>query len=410
MLDTPGGLLDATRTIVKDILASQTCVVVYVAPKGARAASAGVFITLASHVAAMAPGTTIGAAHPVQVGGLPIEPPGQERPAKDGETGDRDKKRLAPARQPLEEKSVNDTVAWARALAEQRHRNAEWAARAVTESLCVTATEAVQAKVVDFEAADVPQLLAKLDGRRISLPQGVHTLRTAQAEVRELPMWWGEDVLALISQPNVAFLLLMFGFYGILFELYSPGWGVPGTLGIICLLLAFFGLAVLPVNYLGLLLIAAALAMFVAELKVTSHGALTLAGIACLVLGGLMLVESPVGFLRVSLGVILPLAAATAAITLFLLGSVIRVHRRRTQTGDEGLVGAIARAQTDFTQDGDHCVGTVFTHGEWWRAISEAPLMAGQECMVQGRQDLSLIVAPSALTIFQPEHRQEKEP
>jgi membrane-bound serine protease (ClpP class) len=393
VLDTPGGLLDATRTIVKHILASQTSVVVYVAPAGARAASAGVFITLSAHFAAMAPGTTIGAAHPVQVGDLPIQTPRQERPTEET-TSDRGKKDTAPSREPLQEKIVNDTVAWARALAEQRHRNAEWAARAVSESLSVTATKAVEEQVVDFEAVDLPQLLHKLDGRKVLLPQGMHTLTTSSAGVRELPMWWGEEVLAVISRPNVAFLLLIFGFYGILFELYSPTWGVSGTLGVVCLLLAFYGLAVLPVNYLGLLLIGVALTLFVAELKVASHGALALAGTTCLVLGGVMLVESPVGFSRVSLGVILPLAAATATITLFLLGGVMRVHRQRVQTGDESLVGVIARARTDFTQDGDHYSGMVFMHGEWWKAISESPLTAGQECKVLGRHDLTLIVSP----------------
>lgn len=409
VLDTPGGLLDATRSIVKTIFASDTCVVVYVAPKGARAASAGVFITLAGHVAAVAPGTTIGAAHPVQIGELPIQSPRQERPAEESGSGVDGKTKTLPSRDTMETKIVNDTVAWARTLAEQRHRNAEWAARAVTESLCVTAAKAVEEQVVDLEADDIRQLVQKLDGRQVPLPRGMHTLQTGQAEVRELPMWWGEEVLSLISRPNVAFLLLIFGFYGILFELYSPGWGVSGTLGVICLLLAMFGLTVLPVNYLGLLLIVMALAMFVAELKVASHGALTLGGIVCLVLGGLMLVQSPFGFARVSLGVILPVAAAMAVISLFLVGSVVRAHRQQVQTGDESLMEAAVLPLADFTQEGDHYVGTVFAHGEWWRAICAAPLTAGEKCTVQSRRDLTLIVATPAPIASRSQCPEEKE-
>ncbi len=399
VLDTPGGLLDSTRSIVKEMLAARTCVAVYVAPSGSRAASAGVFITLASHVAAMAPGTTIGAAHPVQVGGLPLEP-SPERPREDkGEEEDSDdgtseKKPSSPS-SALEEKLVNDTVAWARELAKLRKRNSDWAAQAVEESVSVGAAEAVEQRVVELLATDLEELLEKLDGREIGLPQGPHTLRTAEAEVEEFPMWWGEQVLAILSRPNIAFLLMIFGFYGILFELYSPGWGVPGTLGLICLLLAFFGLAVLPVNYLGLVLIVVALGLFVAEVFVTSFGALTVAGIICLVLGGVMLVDSPVGFSRVSLGVVLPVAAATGLITLVLIGGIIRAHRRRVLTGDEGLIGVTVKARTDFSPEGNRYVGTVFAHGEWWKAVSDAPVSAGQECTVERRLDLSLVVIPS---------------
>jgi membrane-bound serine protease (ClpP class) len=381
VLDTPGGLVDSTRNVVQSILRSGVPVVVYVAPPGARAASAGVFIVQAGHVAAMAPGTNIGAAHPVQIGGLPGSPPEEKK-------GD--------ARTPAEEKAVNDTVAWARALAELRGRNAEWAARAVRESVSVPASEAAREKAIDLVADDLDGLLARIDGREVSLPSGPVRLRTAGAEVRTVEMWWGDRVLSALSNPTLAFLLLMIGFYGILFELYTPGWGVAGTLGVVSLVLAFFGLAVLPVNSAGLALIAVALALFVAEVFVTGYGALTVGGLVCLVLGGTMLVDSPAGFQGVSLRVLLPVAAATAAITFFLVGSIVRAHRGRVQTGAEALVGAEAVAETDFALEGGQYAGTVRAHGELWKAVSPEPVAARQPLAVRGRDGLTLLVEPAA--------------
>jgi membrane-bound serine protease (ClpP class) len=381
VLDTPGGLVDSTRDIVKSILGSKVPVVVYVAPSGARAASAGVFITLAAHVAAMAPGTNIGAAHPVQIGGLPGSPPptekGKDRPAV------------------LEEKILNDTVAWARALAELRGRNVEWATRAVKESISAPASEAVRERAVDLLADGVDELLKQIDGREVQLPAGSVRLRTAGAEVRTLEMWWGERLLGVLANPNLAFLLLLFGFYGILFELYTPGWGVAGTLGIICLVLGFFALAVLPINYVGLALIAVALALFVAEAFVTSYGFLTVGGVACLILGGLMLVESPVGFQRISLWLLIPVALATAAVTVFLAGSIVRAQRSKTQTGGEALVGTEAMAVDVFAQKDEQYTGTVRAHGELWRAISITPVAAGQILHIRDRQGLTLLVRAS---------------
>jgi membrane-bound serine protease (ClpP class) len=380
VLDTPGGLVDSTREIVKSILGSRVPVVVYVAPSGARAASAGVFITLAGHVSAMAPGTNIGAAHPVQVGGLPGSPP--------QEPGDTTEEA------PIEEKILNDTVAWARSLAELRGRNADWAARAVRESLSVPASEAVREGAVDLIAEDVTDLLVKLDGREVWLAGGPVRLRTAGAEVRSVEMWWGERLLGALANPNVALLLLLFGFYGILFELYSPGWGVAGTLGIVCLVLGFFALAVLPINYVGLALLAVALALFMAEVFVTSYGALTAAGVVCLILGGTMLVDSPAGFQRVSLSVLIPVALATAGITVFLVGSIVKTHRGRVQTGSQALVGTAAVAQQDFTRHGNYYAGLVQTHGELWKAVSPTPVAAGQMLEVRDRDGLTLRVLP----------------
>ncbi|MBW3595822.1 MAG: nodulation protein NfeD [Planctomycetes bacterium] len=384
ILDTPGGLLISTRRIVKRMMASETPIVVYVAPPGSRAASAGVFLTLAAHVAAMAPSTTIGAAHPVQVGGLPVGP----RPGESGDDG-------GDSQTTMEGKIVNDTVAWARALARRRERNADWAADAVLKSDSLTASEAVEKGVVDFVADDLDELLARLDGREISLPQRSVTLETRDARVERISMWWGERVLSLIANPNVAFLLLMFGFYGILFELYSPGWGVPGTLGVVCMLLGLFGLSVLPVNYLGLALIAVAFALLTAEVFVTSYGALAVAGTACLVLGAVTLIDSPAGFARVSLSVALPVAAATAAIVLLLVSGIVRSHRARVQTGGEGMIGEQARAGDAFSRTNGDYQGRVFIHGETWRAVSGQPIGAGEACRVRDREGLTLVVEPA---------------
>jgi membrane-bound serine protease (ClpP class) len=342
-----------------------------------------VFITIAAHVAAMAPATHIGAAHPVQIGGLPGAPPS---PSKD-EAGAK-----PPEKTPMEEKTLNDTVAWARTLAELRGRNAEWAERTVKESLSVPASEAVRENVVDLQAEDLSDLLERIDGREVRLASGPVVLRTSGAEVQTREMWWGERILGVLSNPNVAFLLLIIGFYGILFELNTPGWGVAGTLGLVCLLLGLFALAILPVNYVGLALIAVALALFVAEAFVTSYGALTIAGVACLVLGGLMLVESPTGFQRISLTVLIPVALATAGITFFLVGSIVKAHRRRVLTGSEELLGAAAHAEGDFTFDGQLFTGMVRIHGELWKAVTAAPVTANQVLKVVQRDGLTLVV------------------
>jgi len=392
MLDTPGGLVDSTREVVGAILQSRVPVVVYVAPSGARAASAGVFITLAGHVAAMAPGTTIGAAHPVQIGGLPGSPPQQpERQTeekKDGETQPR-------TTTPMEDKILNDTVAWARALAELRGRNADWAARAVRESISAPASEALKENAVDLIAEDINDLLAKIEGREISLIDSRLKLQVAGADVRAHEMWWGERVLALLANPTIAFLLLIFGFYGILFELYTPGWGVGGTVGVICLVLGFFALSVLPINYVGLALIAIALTMFVAEAFVPSYGFLTLGGVICLILGGVMLVDSPAGFMRISLWTLVPVALATAAITVFLVSSIVRSHRAPVRTGSETMVHAEATADEDFVGDGSRYRGRVQTHGELWSAVSEMPVRAGEALQVARRDGLILHVQPA---------------
>jgi membrane-bound serine protease (ClpP class) len=292
----------------------------------------------------------------------------------------------------MEAKIVNDTVAWARALAGLRGRNQEWAARAVRESVSITASEALAEGVVDLTASTLDDLLVQLEGHKLALPQGTVALRTAGATVRAIEMWWGERVLVIISNPTLAFLLLVLGFYGVLFELYTPSWGVAGTLGVVCLILAFFGLSVLPISYVGLLLIALAFGLFVAEAFVTSYGLLAVGGAVCLVLGGVMLVDSPIGFTRISLGVVLSVAAASFLITVFLLGNVLRAHRHRVSTGGEGLIGVEAVAQDDFARVERGYAGTVLAHGELWKAVCATPVSAKQVVAVQDRDGLTLTV------------------
>jgi membrane-bound serine protease (ClpP class) len=388
VLDTPGGLADSTRQVVKEILRSDVPVVVYVAPPGARAASAGVFVVLAAHVAAMAPGTNIGAAHPVELGGLPGSVPGR--------SGDEEQNKAASGKTPREEKSINDTVAWARALAELRGRSSDWATSAVTESLSASASAAVEQGAVDLLADNLDDLLIKIHGREVTTPRGAVILNTENVTVRLQQMWWGEQILSSLANPNLAVLLLIFGFYGVLFELYTPGWGVAGTLGAICLVLAFLALAILPVNYVGLLLIVLALALFVAEVFVTSFGALTLGGVICLVLGGIMLVDSPAGFVGVSLNVLIPIALGTAAITFYLVGSIVRSHRGKILTGGEAIVGAEAFVQDDFVQRGQFYAGLVRTHGEIWQAVCATPVRSGQQLEIVQRDGLKLRVRDPA--------------
>jgi len=387
VLDTPGGLVDSTRGIVKSILASPVPIVVYVAPGGARAASAGTFITMAAHVAAMAPGTTIGAAHPVAVGGLPGVP--SEPPAKENEK--------APAERtssPMEQKVLNDTVSWARALAELRGRNAEWMAKAVKDSASVAASEALREGVIDLMAPDVASLLQQVHGREVVAGGKPVKLETASAAVTAVEMWWGEQFLAALANPTIAFLLLIFGIYGVIFELYTPGWGVPGTVGLVCLMLGFFSLAILPTNMAGLALMVLALGMLAAEIFVTSYGLLTLGGVICLVTGGLLLVDSPEGFMRVSLSALVPVAGAIAVISAFLMTGVARTQRLPGSML-EASTGTVANAAEEFRSVPGGFEGFVRFHGELWKAVSPIPVGPGQPVRIIRRSGLLLEVTPA---------------
>jgi membrane-bound serine protease (ClpP class) len=361
-LDTPGGLETSMKSIVKEILGSSVPVVVYVSPSGARAASAGVFITLAAHIAAMAPGTNIGAAHPVAV----------------GEKMDK----------VMSEKATNDAAAYIKAIATQRGRNAQWAEDAVRNSVSITENDALKKNVIDLIAKDMDSLLMAIDGRKIKTPDSEKILNTANIAVVADEMDLRLKILDIISDPNIAYILMLLGFYGLLYELMSPGAVLPGIVGAICIVLAFYALQKLPVNYAGLLLIIIGMILFVLEVKVTSYGALTIGGIVSLTLGSLMLFDSPLPFLRVSLMVILPVVIVTSVLFVLTFRMVYKAHRKRPVTGREGLIGLHGKALSKTGPAG----GSVMVHGEIWSAWSEEPVDVGEKIVVEAVNGLHLKV------------------
>jgi len=365
-LNTPGGLLEATRTIVQTLLQAKVPTVVYVAPSGARAGSAGVFITLAAHIAAMAPGTNIGAAHPVGLG---------------GETGD----------SIMADKITNDAAAFARTIAQQRKRNVRWAEDAVRRSISSTEREALRERVIDLIAPSLDSLLTALEERSVELPSGTKILHTAQAHRKHVPMNWRQRLLALLSDPNIAYILLMLGLYGLLFELYNPGAIVPGVVGAICLILGAYALQMLPINYAGLALIAVALVLFLLELKITSYGLLTIAGIISLLLGSIMLIDSPAEFLRISWTVILPTVLGSVVFFTWVLGKGIQAQMRRPYSGGEGLIGLTAEVVERITPEHR---GRVRLLGELWWASARQPIEPGTYVRVVAREGFLLHVEP----------------
>ncbi len=340
-LDTPGGLDSSMRQIVQGIINARIPVVVYVSPKGARAASAGMIITLAGQIAAMAPGTNIGAAHPVALG-----------------TKDMGKV--------MSSKVVNDMAAYVRSLAAERGRNAEWAEKAVRQSVSVSAAEALKLKAIDLIADDLPDLLKKIDGRQVRLNQGVRTLKTAVAAVVPLSPGFRHQVLTHLADPNIALILMMIGLAGLYFELAHPGAIFPGVLGGICLLLAFYAFQTLPVNFIGILLIALAFIFFLLEIYVTSYGMLALAGIISLALGGLMLYREEANGVQVSLSVLVPVIVFLGAFFLTVTSLAVRAQLRKPLTGQIGMVGEHGVALTDLNP-----TGKVLVHGTYWEATAE---------------------------------------
>ena len=366
-LDTPGGLERSMRSMVQTILTSDVPVIVYVAPTGARAASAGVFITMAGHVAAMAPATNIGAAHPVAAGG-----------------GQMDKE--------MSKKVENDAAAFARTIATERGRNAEWAEKAVRESVSATEREAVKLRIVDFVAESMPDLLAKSDGRTVKTPKGPVTLRTREAPVKHIEVRFRDRFLALITDPNVAYILMMVGMLGIFFELSNPGVILPGIIGGISLILAFFAFQSLPLNWAGLLLLLFGLILLIAEIKVVSHGILTIGGVVAMILGSLMLYDEPGAGLRISWYVIIPAVGGTAGLMVFALSFGVRALYGRPTTGADAMVGAAAVVKTPLAP-----AGQVLMDGELWRAVSEdGPVSAGETVRVTAVEGLTLKVKRAA--------------
>lgn len=361
-LDTPGGLVESTRLIVKSLLNADIPVVVYVSPSGARAASAGTFITMAGHVAAMAPGTNIGAAHPVSGEGKDIE-------------GD------------MRKKAENDLAAFARSIADKRTRNADWAEQAVRESVSITEAEALEQHVIDLVAVDVPDLLAQLDGRNVSLAGKEVTLHTAQAEVRHHQMTWRQQFLAVVTHPQIALMLLSIGSLGLLIELYNPGLIFPGVIGAISVLLAFYSLQTLPVNYAGLALIGLAFVMFILESQIPSFGMLTIGALISMFLGALMLIDSPEDYLRIPLSTILLVVGTTGGLMALIVGAAARSIHRQPVTGQEGMIGAtgVVKRRLDPT-------GTVALRGTLWTAQSDVPIDVEARVRVEAVDGLKLRV------------------
>jgi len=340
-LDTPGGLAESMRLIVQNILGSKVPVVVFVAPSGARAASAGVMITMAADVAAMAPGTNIGAAHPVGAGGKEI----------DGT---------------MSEKIINDMVAQAKSVAEQRGRNAQWVEAAIRESVSVTETEALKENIIDLIAQDTDDLIKQLNGRELK-NKGVLNLADAKKVVLEETL--RTKILKTISNPNIAYILMMIGLAGLYFELSHPGAIFPGVIGAIALILAFFAMQTLPVNYAGILLIVLAIIFFIMEMKITSYGLLSVAGIVSLLLGSLMLFEGSTADMKLSLGVLLPTVILISGFFVAVASLVFRAQISKPATGSKGLVGEIGVVKKALTPE-----GKVFVHGELWHARAKEPL------------------------------------
>ena len=374
--NTPGGLLKSTRLIVSDMLASDVPIVVYVSPAGAQAASAGVFITLAANISAMAPGTNIGAAHPVMM-------------SEGGQSNKKDSLDI------MMEKVTNDAAAFIRSIAEKRHRSIEWAEKAVRQSVSISETEALKENIIDIIAKDLNDLLVQLDGRKVETASGERTIITQNAEIRYKEMNVVQKLLDIISDPNIAYILMMIGIYGLIFELSNPGSILPGIVGVISIVLAFYSFHTLPINYAGLALIVFAVILFIAEIKIVSHGLLTAGGIISFVVGSLMLINTDVSFefVSISLSVIITVTILTVLFFVFAIGKGLAAQRKQPSTGSEGLIGEIGIALSEISPDQP---GQVSLHGEIWNAESpEDEIANGMKVQVVGIEGLKLRITRS---------------
>ncbi len=389
-MDTPGGLDQSMRRIIKAVLASPVPVAAYVSPGGARAASAGTYILYASHIAAMAPATNLGAATPVQIGGLPslapAGPPGRRgKPGKAGE-----QRNNAPVHESsMHRKMVNDAAAYIRGLAQLRGRNADWAEKAVRQAASLSARQALDMHVIDMIAKDVPGLLRQLDGRRVSTRHGIMVLHTKDSRVERLAPNWRERLLAVITDPNVAYILMLLGIYGLFFELANPGFVLPGVIGGVCLILALFAFQVLPVNYAGLGLMLLGIAFMLAEMFVPSFGALGIGGIIAFAAGSVILMDSSVPGYAISLSLIIAVTLVSAAFFMAVIGMALKARRRPVVSGREEMTGAVGTAHRTFTH-----TGPVRIHGEIWQARTTAPVRKGQSVRVSGIDGLILMIEP----------------
>jgi membrane-bound serine protease (ClpP class) len=385
-IDTPGGLDRSMRQIIKDILASPVPVAAFVAPSGARAASAGTYILYASHIAAMAPGTNLGAATPVNLGvpeAAPKKPAAKDEAAKPADT--------AGEESAMSRKQVHDAAAYIRSLAQLRGRNADWAERAVREAVSLPADDAVKEKVVDLTASDVRDLLAKLDGREVTTASGKHVLATRDATVVTVEPDWRTRFLSVVTDPSVALLLLMAGIYLIIFEFMSPGMALPGVLGAICLLTALFALQMLPVSYAGLGLVLLGVVFMVAEVFYPTFGSLGIGGVVAFAFGAVMLIDTDVPGFGIPPALIGALAVASALFMVFVAGMAVKARKRPIVTGDEELIGSVGVALEDVESE-----GWARVHSEQWRVRSAVPLKRGQEVRITGRDGLMLAVEPTS--------------
>lgn len=391
-MDTPGGLDTAMRTIIRDILASPVPVATFVSPSGARATSAGAYILIASHVAAMAPGTTVGAATPVRIGGVPdpgSEPPRDERD-KDKAKDKKEEDKPAKPKPGMEEKILSDAIAYIRSLAQMRGRNVEWAEKAVREAASLSSEEAVRINVADLLASDVPDLLKKLDGRKVKIDDRQMVLRTEGLVVQVIEPDWRNRLLSVITDPNIAYILMLLGIYGLFFELWNPGYVLPGVVGAICLLLALYAFQVLPINYAGLGLILLGIIFMVAEAFMPSFGALGFGGIIAFVVGSIILMDTDVEGYVIAWPLIVTVTITSA---LFFVGVVylaLRARRRQVVSGQEEMIGLIGEV-LESSKDGS---ARVRVHSEEWLARADKPLKRGQKIKIVGMEGLKLIVEP----------------
>jgi membrane-bound serine protease (ClpP class) len=400
-LDTPGGLDTSMRQIIKAILASPVPVAAFVAPGGARAASAGTYIVYASHIAAMAPGTNLGAATPIQVG---APSPSAEPPREHDHAASAPLK--IDSQSTERRKQIDDAAAYIRGLAQLRGRNAQWAERAVREAVSLSANEALAQHVVDLTARDLRDLLAKLDGRTVETADGAHTLSTAHARLLTLEPDWRSHVLAVVTDPNVALILLTIGMYGLFFEFANPGFVLPGVAGAICLLIGLFALQLLPISYTGLALIFLGIAFLIAEAFLPTFGTLGFGGIVAFAAGALMLIDTDAPGYGVPLPTIAAISAAGAVFVFFVSSFAYRARRRPMLSGGEALVGSVgeiidAALGPDNVEPASANIGWARLHGERWRVRAATPIAAGVRVRVIGRQGLTLDVVPA-----EPPHRE----
>jgi membrane-bound serine protease (ClpP class) len=393
-LDTPGGLDKSMRQMVKAILAADVAVITYVAPDGARAASAGTYIAYASHIAAMAPATNIGSSTPVSIApgpapASPGAPPAQE-PGAEGDNGDQQAPpAAAPSQDAMTRKVINDAVAYLQSLAELRGRNVEWAEETVRYGANLRASEALQKNVVDVVAPDLESLLDEIDGTSVTLDARTVTLETADAGIRVLEKDWKHQLLEIITDPSIAYGLLIFGIYGLILEFYSPGMIFPSVIGIVCLLLGAYGLQMLPINYAGLALIFVGIGLMVAEVFTPTFGIMGIAGAVAFVFGSIMLIDTEAPGYELPIALIGSFAAVTAGLMLFVVGAAVRARAQQVTTGQEAMLGATAEALEDFTE-----TGQVWAFGERWHARTAVPVHKGDQVRITGLDGLVLTVTP----------------